>query len=347
MKVSVVMPVYNVEKFVEKAINSVLNQSYENFELILVNDKSTDKSLEILKKYEEKDSRIKVVDKPVNEGLGYARNSGMEVATGDYIYFIDSDDYVEPNLIEECVKSIEENQSDVVIFGYSEDQENNGVTTEVKEFKTESLIAERDEFKKEFCKLYEKTIIHSTCNKFYKLSILRNNHLKFLKVSMCEDVFFNLQFFKVVERVTIIDKIFYHYMKRNIETLIVKYNPQRFEFMCDVHRQVLELVKGYGVDTKENIELLSKIYLRTVIFCIIQLFNKNTNLSKKKRIEIIREIVDDDLVQRALNFNRYLGKSEKIYAYMIARKNIYLIYYMSNMVNLLKSKLNVVYRRIK
>lgn len=347
MKVSVVMPVYNVEKFVDKAINSVLKQTYENFELILVNDKSTDKSLEILKKYEKVDSRIKVVDKPVNEGLGYARNSGMEVATGDYIYFIDSDDYIESTLLEECVNSVEKNQSDVVIFGYSEDQEKDGITTSVEEFKPGDLIAEGQEFKEEFCSLYEKTIIHSTCNKFYKLDLLRNHNLKFLKVSMCEDIFFNLQFFKIVGRVTIINNVFYHYMKRNIETLIVKYNSRRFEFMCDIHRQVLELVKEYGVYTNKNVAVLSKVYFRTIIFCIIQAFNKSANLSKSKKIEIVKDIVNNDLVQEALKFDTYFGKSEKVYAHMIARKNIHSIYYVSNMVNLLKSKLNGVYRRIK
>ena len=100
VKVSVIIPVYNAEEFLDESINSVLNQSLEDIELICVNDGSKDNSLEILNNFSKKDKRVKVFDKP-NGGCGSARNKGLDNATGEFIYFFDPDDYILPNALEE------------------------------------------------------------------------------------------------------------------------------------------------------------------------------------------------------------------------------------------------------
>lgn len=347
VNVSVVMPVYNVEKYVGKAIESILNQTYSNFELILVNDKSTDNSLEILRLYAINDKRIKIINKPINEGLGYARNSGMQIAIGKYIYFIDSDDYVEQDLLESCISEAELLNADVVIFGYCEDYEQKKGIVTSKNFGVEAKIIERNTLKNEFINLYEKTIIHSTCNKVYKLDFLRENNLEFLNVSMCEDIFFNLKVFKLINKLSIIDKVFYHYMKRNIETLIVKYNPDRFKFMCDIHNEALEILTQLNNKTLDNLNRLNKVFIRTVIFCIIQLFNKSSNLTKDERMELITNIVENYTVRNSINDTKYLSKSEKMYVNMILNKKVYLIYYCSKLINIIKREFSSIYKLLK
>ena len=114
-KVSIIMPVYNSEKYVGEAIESVLAQDYDNFELICVNDGSTDNSLSIIKEYEKKDSRIKVYTKE-NGGISSTRNYGIKKATGEYIGFIDNDDEYAPNLISDNIKIIDEDQSEIIKF---------------------------------------------------------------------------------------------------------------------------------------------------------------------------------------------------------------------------------------
>ncbi len=114
--VSVLIPVYNVEKYLEKCLNSVLRQTLMNIEIICVNDGSTDGSLEILKRYQKQDSRIVIVDKE-NGGLPSARNAGIEKAKGKYIGFVDSDDYVEPNMFQKLYETAEQDNSEVVICG--------------------------------------------------------------------------------------------------------------------------------------------------------------------------------------------------------------------------------------
>ena len=117
-KVSVIMPIYNAEKYLSEAIESVLNQTYANFELLLINDASTDRSKEICNEYSKKDSRIVMLENSSeNHGPGPTRNIGLDYATGEYIYFMDADDWVENELLELAVKRIEKDGSDMVAFG--------------------------------------------------------------------------------------------------------------------------------------------------------------------------------------------------------------------------------------
>ena len=119
--VSVVMPVYNVEKHLEKAVQSVLDQTYQNFEIILVDDCSPDNCPELCEKIAKSDERIQVLHHEVNQGLSCARNTGLAKAKGRYVWFMDSDDYVKNDLFEKAYKSVEQNEAKVILFGLVED----------------------------------------------------------------------------------------------------------------------------------------------------------------------------------------------------------------------------------
>ena len=114
MKLSIIIPVYNVEKYISKCLDSILNQSFEDFEIICVNDGSTDNSLAILEEY--KDKRIIIINKK-NEGSGVARNAGVDISKGEYLYFVDGDDWLEDNALEKMVKKADELNTDILIFG--------------------------------------------------------------------------------------------------------------------------------------------------------------------------------------------------------------------------------------
>ena len=114
--ISIIIPVYNVEKYLRQCLDSVVNQTYRNFEVVCVNDGSTDTSIEILQEYKKEYSNFRVYTQE-NKGLGITRNVGVSHATGDYLYFLDSDDYIEPDLIEELTKIITENKNiDIIKF---------------------------------------------------------------------------------------------------------------------------------------------------------------------------------------------------------------------------------------
>ena len=116
VKLSIIIPVYNVENYISQCLDSILNQTFKDFEIICINDGSTDKSLDELLKYKNKDERITIIDKK-NEGSGIARNTGLTIAKGDYVYFVDGDDWIEDNALEKIIAKADELNSDILIFG--------------------------------------------------------------------------------------------------------------------------------------------------------------------------------------------------------------------------------------
>ena len=117
IKISIIIPVFNVEEYLRQCLDSIINQTYNNLEIIIVNDKSPDNSQQIIDEYTAKDSRIKPIIHTINKGLGGARNTGISAATGHYISFVDSDDYLALNTYEILVQEIEKNNSDIINFG--------------------------------------------------------------------------------------------------------------------------------------------------------------------------------------------------------------------------------------
>ena len=116
-KVSVIVPVYNVGKYLEECLNSIINQTYKDIEMVIVNDGSTDNSLDIIEKFKNKDNRIKLINQ-INKGVSVARNIGLLNSTGNYIFFVDPDDYIEIDCINKLVEKINIDRSEMVIFNY-------------------------------------------------------------------------------------------------------------------------------------------------------------------------------------------------------------------------------------
>ena len=172
-KVSIVVAVYNVEKYVSKCIESILKQTFTDFELLLVNDGSKDSSLSILKEYALKDSRIDIIDKP-NGGLSDARNTGMRKAQGKYIYFVDGDDFIEETLVEKCVNKLEETDSDMVMFDiyqyYLETGKKEIIANPFDEDKIYSIFDTPELLT---------NIKNCAWNKMYKLSLFKDNDIEY------------------------------------------------------------------------------------------------------------------------------------------------------------------------
>ncbi len=185
-KISVIVPVYNVEPYLPQCLDSLIEQTFKDIEIICVNDGSTDGSLNILNHYAAKDSRIKVIDKP-NGGVSSARNSGLDAAQGEYISFVDSDDWLKRNAYEEIIMSAKKHV-DMVIFGYYEFLEGNltetGAKKVLKQFEQEKIPFEK--LVLNFC--------NSIWDKIYRRDFLQKNHLRFQEhLIIAEDGFFNLQ----------------------------------------------------------------------------------------------------------------------------------------------------------
>ena len=206
-KVSVIMPVYNVENYVERSIKSVINQTYKNIELVIINDGSTDNSLEICKKYAKIDDRIKLITQP-NAGLSAACNTGMNNATGEYLCSVDSDDYIEINMIEKMVEAIERTQSDVCIcdFYFQFDSR----TDVANNYDKEVVI---DKQKAMIYLLENKYIQSYRWNKLFKTAQVKD--IVFPVGKSYEDIYKMHEMFSRAEKFVIIPDVMYHYVQRN------------------------------------------------------------------------------------------------------------------------------------
>lgn len=246
MKISVIIPIYNVEKYIRECLESVVNQTYKNLEIIVVNDGTKDNSMKIVEEYLS-DKRIKIINKE-NGGLSSARNRGMEEATGDYISFIDSDDYIAIDMYEKLVKEI--NNEDIIIFDYTIfNDRTKEVVNYVKEFSIKVPFTHDEEY------LYAAFLC--TCwSKLYKRLYLENNKYKFYN-SLYEDEYWNLETILLAKNIKYIDQKFYYYRVNRENSIIQKtrekidhnfYKKQQISY-----EKILNKIENF---IKENREIL-------------------------------------------------------------------------------------------
>lgn len=218
MKISVIIPVYNVDKFLSECLESVINQTYNNIEIVLIDDGSTDESGKICDEYGAKDKRIKVIHQK-NMGVSIARNTGIKLAKGDYITFVDSDDIINPKYIELLSSHANNNtlsMGNILLF------DKKIVDRPVKK---DFIILRKD-----FIKLSELFLLNSPCCRLYNLNIIRSNHLLFKEdLSLGEDLLFNLEYLKYIDKIFFINQDLYYYRQFYNDSLSSKYNDKMMQ----------------------------------------------------------------------------------------------------------------------
>jgi len=206
--ISVIVAVYNAEKYLRECLDSIMNQTYRNLEIICVNDGSTDKSLEILKEYEQKDRRFKVYTKE-NEGLGgaSARNYGLDKAVGEYISILDSDDFFDSSMLEKAVSKAEALGTDIVVFGGCEYDDATDNIAQVSSILNRKVIPLKEVFSYKDCR---KDIFQLTqgmaWNKLYKREFLNKYSLRFQRIKYTDDAYFTFLAMVLAERISVIDE---------------------------------------------------------------------------------------------------------------------------------------------
>jgi len=322
--VSVVLPIYNVEEFLERCITSVVNQSYKNLEIILVDDGSPDNCPSICDEWSKRDERIKVVHKQ-NAGLGMARNTGIENATGEFICFFDSDDFVEEKTIEKCLAEMEKNSSDVVIFGYSEIDGDDKVTL-VPIHSEKELYEGEDILSKLLPALLSLDISAgiSACTKMYRMSALKSSDIKFVseREIVSEDAYFALQFFGKISRASVINENYYYYYK-NSNSLTRSYKKDR-QIKNNVYLEKnVEYCKsaGYPQNVSQAVVLRYHSYTITAIKQVMQ-----SDLPKTQKREELYKIFHDEVLVSTLKpeFINKQKRSLKIFWKLLRLKQYWL-----------------------
>ncbi len=236
-KISIIVPIYNTEKYLKKCIKSLVNQTYKNLEIILINDGSTDSSLSICRNFAKKDSRIIVIDKE-NQGLILTRKKGIEAASSKYVSFIDSDDFLKLDAIEIAAKALFENNADVVCFGVIRKL---GFLT--RETPNSAFIAEHDEFMEAYYKSYFGQMFFSpnAWGKLYKKDLF--NNVTYENIFFGEDLLLNLQIMCKAEKVVSIPDCLYFYRANGGTS---KFNPKLLNDYETVKKYQIEYRQKYN-----------------------------------------------------------------------------------------------------
>lgn len=237
--VSVIVPVYNVEKYLKRCIDSICNQSYQNLEIILVDDGSVDKSGDICDRYARMDTRIQVIHKQ-NGGLSDARNVGIAVSKGAYISLIDSDDYIDQFMIEKLLQCSLKKSSDITICQYQDVYSK--YTESVKKTKNKNIYEMTGRKAIEKMLVEEPTVFVVAWNKLYKSSLFKENRISYPKGYIHEDCFTTYQLFFYANKVSYIYEPLYLYMHR--DGSIMQERTCRTEYMgVQAYEEIMQFVK--------------------------------------------------------------------------------------------------------
>lgn len=282
-KISIIVPIYNVERYLRDCIDSILNQTYANLEIILVNDGSTDTSLDICKEYAVKNKNIKIVDKK-NGGLSDARNAGLEKATGKYIMFVDSDDFLTPNSCELLYNAIKEHDVEFVSANFIFTN-NEGIPWKKPMFseKFQSRYLSIDEY------LYSFYLINSTVwNKIFKKEFLDRNKLKFKVGLLAEDAVFTTLAFLKAKKTYYLKDIVYYYRQRETQkgNLSISFNgsAEYFKKVNKAYKIIYNNFKKY-----DQMDFYRYYYAKSVSYIFYKIVD-SIMLSDKEKIKVLKEM---------------------------------------------------------
>lgn len=335
-KVSVIVPIYNVEEYLENCLCSIINQTLKEIEIILVDDGSPDRCPEICDNYALKDSRIKVIHKK-NAGLGYARNSGLNIAQGEFIAFVDSDDFVEVNMFERLYEVAKDYQLDTVYCGFN--QYRNGTfypNSEVDGFKffeadkiqrevLMNMIASLPEQKK------ERTYYMSVWHAIYSAEIIKSNGILFPSERdiISEDIIFDIDYLLNSKRLAYIPDCLYNYRCNN-QSLSKKFRRDRNVKIKYMYESLIQKANDLGWDIID-VQRIMRMFIGYSRNAMIDLCRSDLKFIEK--CNILKEIISDKIWEDILDKYPYkkLPLKYAIYTLLIKYKQILLIYLVSRL----------------
>ena len=349
--ISVIVPVYNVEKYLNRCIDSILNQTFKQIEIILVDDGSTDNSPIICDEYSNKYENIKVIHKK-NNRVAAARNDGIKIATGKYIAFVDGDDWIDLDCLEKMYEVAEKNQTDIVICSYVREFKDHAKPKDIK--LDENKIYQGDDLavlhrrilgpiKEEFRNPESLDSIGSACGKLYKREIILKSGYRFIdlkEIGTAEDTLFNFMLFNEVTKISFIDKCFYHYWKENENSITTKYNPNLFNQWKNLFKYMEEFIKNNNLDNSFYESLGNRICVG-VLGLGLNECKEDNNVSWRVKTKHLKTILNDKQIKEAYSKLelKYFPIHWKIFYCFNKYRIAFLSYMMLNTISILRKKI--------
>lgn len=287
MKVTVIVPVYNVEEYLARCLDSLLNQTFDDYEIICVNDCSPDGSAAILRKYQKNyPSRMRIVTNEVNLGLGQSREKALDFASGEYVLFVDSDDYVKPDYIERYMLGMEEGDYDIVVGGF---------IRVVDGKQREHILSDS---------VWSSTTYAIACAKLFKLSFIRAHNLRFTSVSCGEDIYFSLSAFYHGASVKVLNYAGYYYvLNRGSITGSMNYKKNHERIMAELFESFLQN-HDLSLIAEDRRRVIEYVYLANMVNalvtfnrgCGIKLMREKYNFVRNNAMELFPDCMSNPYI---------------------------------------------------
>lgn len=332
VKISVIMPVYKVEKYVGKAIESVLNQTLEEIELLAVDDGSPDNSGAICENYASKDKRMIVIHQE-NQGAPTARNKALDIASGKYVYFIDSDDWIEPDMLEKMYDAAETNDAEIVVVGFCMEYYEKGRDVTYYTKCPDRIYSSIEEFRSEAHKYFNNSILSLPWNKLFRLDYINGHHIRFRDTKwddhhFCMDCLMDCQ--SIVLRD--IEKYHWYRSRKGSETMINYSDAKMFEKRKEHFEHILQLYDHWNIHSAESNDSICCYYLERLCQCTQELVD-NKNISKQERDDRIKQIFNDPLTGDAIKYAKGMSVKMKIMCYPLRHKQLLPCIIMGKVIN--------------
>ena len=290
-KVSVIMPAYNSERYIERSVKSVLSQTHTDLELIVVDDGSVDRTPSILRRLAADDKRIRYI-RTGNHGPAEARNAALELIAedADFVTFIDADDELLPDALSYALEAADSG-ADLILTGYCI-VEADGREREYNEF--DCLVRPQD-LKTAFARLYKANLLNQVWAKLYSVSLLREHCFRFKDYLWGEDRLFVFDYLERCSMIAVRSECKYRYIMHNGESLISKFYPKKFSVCIEADIRVQELCEKFGIPDDADLRYM---FSKSVFSCITTLFTPSCALSDEGRLDYINEIRSNPRVRQ-------------------------------------------------
>lgn len=329
IEVSILIPVYNTEKYLKRCLDSVISQTLKNIEIIVVNDGSNDNSQDIIEEYATKDSRIKYYIQK-NSGLGATRNKGIELAQGEYIAFLDSDDWVEANCYEKLYKKAIKEDSDLVICNYLIDFYNKSIR-----YKNKYYNNDKDRYMND---VILRNVSGFSWNKLYKKSIIDDYKMRFPvrgELENVEDQYFTIRYLYLSKSISFENSCLIHYTIRS-SSIVNSYQRNILEDGVLLYKSNYNFFKLHNAS--ENIyDLLNLGLLKHIIHTIRNEMKSCNKYKFNDKIKNLAKIINDDICYKSLVYfheNKNildLNNDEKLYLNLLYSNKIYILYFIAKL----------------
>lgn len=335
-KVSVIVPVYNVEAYLDQCVKSILSQTLQNIELLLVNDASTDNSLQIARAYEE-DPRVQVLDKP-HGGLGDTRNYGVARASGEYLAFVDSDDWIDPEMLETVYAAAQEREADLVVFNYMRenlvDGESRACSVPLQasgtdEERNRALLEELIGPSVSGSPWRTTEMLGCAWRRLYRRAWFEENHLSYFNEQeiMLEDLPVSIMAHALAKRVAFVKGAYYHY-RYNPASLSTRYRPHKMEMMTKCFEVVRKFLKKQGLYEQYRERHLAWLLRSAAHSALVNCFSPHNPADTKQRKEEVAGILASPLLKEAAASDYLLGgaRADRLILRVIRTGNPNLVY---------------------